>query len=152
VNADDIVERQRQFIFPSVANYSTFGGNPVSMAAASAVIDVIERDGLKENAAVVGGHLRQGLEGLREKHAAIGDVRGMGLMQAIELVSSRDTKEPATKATSDFMEAARDEGLIVGKGGLYGNVIRISPPLNTDKGDVDEAIAMMDRALEASIP
>ena len=80
----------------------------------------------------------------------IGDVRGMGLMQAIELVTDRDTKEPATKLTADFMEAARDAGLIVGKGGLYGNVIRISPPLNIDKGDVDDAVTMMDRALEAS--
>ena len=72
-------------------------------------------------------------------------------MQAIELVSSRDTKEPASRATSAFMEAAKNEGLIVGKGGLYGNVIRITPPLNIDKGDVDEAIAKMDSALEASI-
>lgn len=129
---------------------STFGGNPVSMAAAGAVIDVIEQDGLKDNAAVVGAYLRDGLESLAEKHTAIGDVRGMGLMQAIELVEDRDTKAPATRVTGELMEAAREEGLVIGKGGLHGNVIRLSPPLNIDKGDVDDAIAMMDRALEAT--
>lgn len=131
------------------ATLSTFGGNPVSMAAAGAVIDVIERDGLKENAAVVGSHLRGALESLRDKHDVIGDVRGMGLMQAIELVSDRDSKEPARQLTADFMENARNQGLIVGKGGLHGNVIRLSPPLNIEISDVDDAVAMMDRALEA---
>lgn len=128
---------------------STFGGNPVSMAAAGAVIDVIERDGLRTNAAVVGTYLRERLEGLAEKHTIIGDVRGMGLMQALELVSDRVSKEPAASATTALLEAAKNEGLIVGKGGLHGNVIRISPPLNITRGDVDDAVAMMDRALEA---
>ena len=126
---------------------STFGGNPVSMAAASSVVGIIERDRLMDNAKVLGGRLREGLLGLSEKHPLIGDVRGMGLLQAIELVEDRASKEPATSETARLLEACRDEGLIVGKGGLWGNVIRISPPLNIDAGDVDDAIAMMDRAL-----
>jgi 4-aminobutyrate aminotransferase-like enzyme len=74
----------------------------------------------------------------------------MGLMQALELVSDRKTKAPAAAETARFLEKARDEGLILGKGGLYGNVIRISPPLNVSRADVDDAFAMMDRALTAA--
>ncbi len=124
---------------------STFGGNPVSMSAARAVIDIIERDNLKENARVVGDHLREGLEALARKYPVIGDVRGKGLMQALELVG--EGKAPAPKATAALLENTRAEGLIIGKGGLYGNVIRISPALNVTKGDVDEALRMLDRAL-----
>src|SRR5262249_30333958 len=78
--------------------FSTFGGNPVSMAAALAVIRVIEEEDLKRNAAEVGGYLRQRLEELKEKHQVIGDVRGMGLMQGLELVKDRETKQPAPDA------------------------------------------------------
>lgn len=124
---------------------STFGGNPVTMTAARAVIDVIERDNLKENARVLGDYLRAGLDDLARKHAFIGDVRGKGLMQALELVG--EGKSPIPKATAAFMEKAKDHGLIIGKGGLYGNVIRISPPLNINKADVDDALKMMDQAL-----
>jgi 4-aminobutyrate aminotransferase len=123
---------------------STFGGGPVSMAAAKAVIEVIEKDDLKKNARVVGDHLRAGLEDLAKKHPVIGDVRGMGLMQGVELVG--EAKSPAPKATNMVMEKCRDHGLIVGKGGLYGNVLRISPPLNITKGDADDALRMMDAA------
>ena len=136
---------------PEIANsikgstISTFGGNPVSMSAARAVIDIIERDNLKENARVVGDHLREGLEVMASKYPVIGDVRGMGLMQALELVG--EGKTPAPKATAALLENTRAEGLIIGKGGLYGNVIRISPALNVTKGDVDEALRMLDRAL-----
>ena len=124
---------------------STFGGNPVSMSAARAVIDIIERDNLKENARVVGDHLRAGLEALAGKYPVIGDVRGMGLMQALELVG--EGKAPAPRATASFLENTRVEGLIIGKGGLYGNVIRISPALNVTKGDVDDALKMLDAGL-----
>jgi 4-aminobutyrate aminotransferase-like enzyme len=124
---------------------STFGGNPVTMTAARAVIDIIERDNLKDNARVVGDYLRAGLESLAEKHPLIGDVRGMGLMQALELVG--ENKAPAPKATGMLMEKAKDHGLIIGKGGLHGNAIRISPPLNITKSDVDDAVRMLDKAL-----
>src|SRR5207248_3165101 len=125
---------------------STFGGNPVTCVAAKAVIDVIEEDDLRTNAAVVGGYFRQKLEDLQEKHLLIGDVRGMGLMQAMELVEDRQTKQPAAASTNALMEAARNRGLLIGKGGFYGNVIRMSPPLNISKTDVDEAVHILDES------
>jgi len=125
---------------------STFGGNPVTCATAKAVIDVIEEDDLRTNAAVVGSYFRQKLEELQEKHQLIGDVRGMGLMQALELVEDRNTKQPAAPGTNALMEAARKRGLLVGKGGFYGNVIRMSPPLNISKVDVDDAVRILDES------
>src|SRR5438270_11330629 len=128
---------------------STFGGNPVTSVAAKATIDIIEEDRLMDNAEVVGNYFRQGLQSLQDKHDLIGDVRGMGLMQALEFVKDRKTKELAPQETTQFMEECRSRGLLVGKGGLYGNVIRMSPPLNIAKSDVDEAIRIMDEALSA---
>jgi len=126
---------------------STFGGNPVTSVTAKAVIDIIEEDDLRTNAHVVGAYFRERLLELQEKHELIGDVRGMGLMQAIELVKDRKTKEPATTETAMMMEAARDRGLLIGRGGMLGNVIRMSPPLNISKADVDEAFTILDRSL-----
>ena len=126
---------------------ATFGGNPVASVAARAVIEVIEEENLLENTHVVGGYFRKRLEELQDKHALIGDVRGMGLMQALELVRDRSTKEPAPAETAELMERARANGLLIGKGGLYGNVIRMAPPMNISKADVDEAIRLLDKSL-----
>ena len=126
---------------------STFGGNPVACVAAKATIDLIEEDRLMDNADIVGNYLHAGLKALQEKHALIGDVRGMGLMQGIELVKDRTTKEPAPDLTLRLFERLRAHGLLVGKGGLYGNVVRMSPPLNISKSDVDTALAALDNAL-----
>jgi 4-aminobutyrate aminotransferase len=131
---------------------STFGGNPVTSVAAKAVIDLIEEDQLMENAYTVGNYYREGLESLKKKYEMLGDVRGMGLMQAMEFVKDPVSKEPAAAATNQFMEECRKRGLLVGKGGLYANVIRTSPPLNISKSDVDEAIRIMDQALAAISP
>jgi 4-aminobutyrate aminotransferase len=128
---------------------STFGGNPVTSVAAKATIDLIEEDNLLENAHVVGSYFRQGLEGLKEKYSLVGDVRGMGLMQGMELVKDRKTKDPAPQETNALLDEARRAGLLIGKGGLWGNVIRMSPPLNISKTDVDEAVRMLDQALTA---
>jgi 4-aminobutyrate aminotransferase-like enzyme len=125
---------------------ATFGGNPVSAVAARAVIEVIEEDHLLENCHEVGAYFRQQLEKLKEKHAWIGDVRGMGLMQGLEVVKDRKTKEPAPQATSQVMELCRTSGLLVGKGGLFANVLRISPPLTIGKAEVDEATRILDKA------
>lgn len=125
---------------------STFGGNPVTSVAARATIEVIEEDKLLENCDRVGAHFRKKLEALQEKYPLIGDVRGMGLMQGLELVKDRKTKEPAPEATVQLMERCRAHGLLIGKGGLFGNVIRLSPPLNIAESDVDEAIAVMDKS------
>ena len=127
-------------------NISTFGGNPVTSVAACATIEVIEQENLLENAHVVGSYLRARLEELKEKHALIGDVRGMGLMQALELVKDRATKEPAPLETSAVMERARENGLLIGRGGLAANVIRLAPMLNISQADVDEAVRLLDRS------
>jgi 4-aminobutyrate aminotransferase-like enzyme len=125
---------------------STFGGNPVTSVAARATIEVIEEENLRENAASVGAYFRDKLEGLQEKYPLIGEVRGKGLMQGLELVTDRATKEPATEATAQLLERARENGLLIGKGGLYGNVIRLSPMLNISKSDVDEAVRLLDKS------
>jgi 4-aminobutyrate aminotransferase-like enzyme len=126
---------------------ATFGGNPVTMAAAKTVVDIIDKERLMDNAAEVGGHFRARLDALGEKHKVVGEVRGMGLMQGLELVKDRTTKEPAPEATAAVLESAKDHGLIIGKGGLFGNVIRISPMLNTTRADADQAADILDRAL-----
>jgi 4-aminobutyrate aminotransferase-like enzyme len=123
---------------------STFGGNPVTNTAAKAVIEFMEEQNLAVNAANMGCYLRGKLNELKEKHSVIGDVRGMGLMQALELVEDRQTKVPAKAATAQVMEAARRNGLLIGKGGLYGNVLRISPPLNIGKSDIDNFALALD--------
>jgi 4-aminobutyrate aminotransferase len=126
---------------------STFGGGPIPTAAAKAVIDLIEQEDLAGNAATVGAHLRGSLEDLKEKYPLIGDVRGMGLMQAIELVQDRGSKAPATAETLRVMEIARENRILIGRGGLNGNVIRISPPLNVGIADVDAFIGALDASL-----
>ncbi|MGH9793318.1 MAG: aspartate aminotransferase family protein, partial [Candidatus Acidiferrales bacterium] len=125
---------------------STFGGNPVATTAARATIQVIEEENLLENCDTVGRYFRGKLEELQQKHALIGDVRGMGLMQGVELVKDRKTKEPAPEATAQLMDRAKENGLLIGKGGLYGNVLRLSPMLNIAKADVDEAIRILDKS------
>jgi len=131
---------------PTIA---TFGGNPVACVTARAVIDLIEEDDLIRNCDVVGGYLRDGLLDLQRKYAIIGDVRGMGLMQALELVTNPKTKEPAPQLADQMLEAAREAGLLIGKGGMYNNVLRMSPPMNIAKSDVDEALRMLDTAFAA---
>jgi 4-aminobutyrate aminotransferase len=125
---------------------STFGGNPVTCVAAKATIDVIEEENLLENADTMGRHFRGKLEELQQKYPLIGDVRGMGLMQGLELVKDRSTKEPAPEATAQVMERAKENGLLIGKGGLYGNVLRLSPMLNIGRADVDEAVRILDKS------
>src|ERR687887_1477152 len=131
--------------FPGLT-FSTFGGNPVSMAAALAVIKYIEEEDLRRNAAEVGAYLREGLEGLKEKYAGIGDVRGMGLMQALEFVKDRETKEPDPQSVLKVFEETKRRGVLIGKGGLYGNVIRTGLMLNSTKDTVDELIEALDSA------
>jgi 4-aminobutyrate aminotransferase-like enzyme len=126
---------------------STFGGNPVTTTAAKAVIDFIEEQNLMVNCTETGGYLRGRLEELKEKHPLIGDVRGMGLLQAIELVEDRTTKTPAVAQTAMLMEAARENRILIGKGGMYGNVIRLSPPMNITRSDVDQFIGLLDKSL-----
>jgi len=133
--------------FTSRIHFNTFGGNPVSMAAGSAVLDVIEQDELQKNCREVGGYFKAGLLKLQEKHEIIGNVRGQGLMLGAELVRDRVTKEPANTEAIALLEIAKDQGLLLGKGGFFGNVLRIKPPMCITTADVDFALEVLDDAL-----
>jgi len=126
---------------------STFGGNPVSCTAALATIEVIEKEQVLQRSARLGAMLRAGLDDLAREHTVIGEVRGMGLMQALELVQDRKTREPAPAQAVALMEHTRKRGLLVGKGGLYGNVMRIAPPMLLQESDVKQALTILDQAL-----
>ena len=131
---------------------STFGGNPMSCAAANATLDVIEGEDLPANADVQGRRLRAGLEELKRRHPrTVGDVRGMGLMQALELVidEAAGDRTPHPSAAFQLMEETKKRGLLVGKGGLYGNVLRIAPPLTVTAAEVDDALRILGEALVA---
>ncbi|MBL8857790.1 MAG: aspartate aminotransferase family protein [Planctomycetes bacterium] len=132
---------------------STFGGNPLSCVAATATIGEIEDHKLVQNAEVQGKRLRDGLEALQKRHPKlIGDVRGKGLMQALELVVDETSgdRTPNTAATLRLFEETKKRGLLIGKGGLYGNSIRIAPALNVTTGDVDEALRILGESLAAT--
>jgi 4-aminobutyrate aminotransferase-like enzyme len=123
---------------------STFGGNPVTATAALATIQVIEEENLVENARVMGQRLREGLEALQQKYPLIGDVRGMGLMQATELVG--ENKKPDAEALKRLFEVTKKHGLLIGKGGLMGNVVRIAPALNVTRDQIDHALKVLDQS------
>lgn len=127
--------------------FATFGGNPLSCAAAVAVIEIIHENNYLEKAAKLGSHLKQKLESLQENHKIIGDVRGQGMMWGVELVRDRTTKEPAIQEMIQLMEFCKDKGLLIGKGGLDGNVIRIQPPLELTVSQIDDAHTILDEAL-----
>jgi 4-aminobutyrate aminotransferase len=126
---------------------STFGGNPVATTAAKAVLDYIGEHNLLRNTEETGAYLRGRLIDLKDKYQLIGDVRGMGLLLAVELVEDRRSKAPATAATLQVMEAARENRIMLGRGGLSGNVLRLSPPMNIGRADVDEFILRLDASL-----
>ena len=116
--------------------------------APSAVIDYIEDRNLLVNAAAVGGLLRSRLLELQERYAVIGDVRGKGLLQGIELVEDRTTKAPATRYAEKLLEACRNNFILLGRSGLPSNILRISPPLNISNSDVDAFILALAASLE----
>src|SRR2546423_1697107 len=118
-------------------HFNTFGGNPVVSAQGRAVLEVIDREKLQENSLTIGNRLIVGLNELKQKHNLIGDVRGKGLMLGIELVKDRRTKEPAREECAQILEMARDLGLLLGKGGLWGQTIRFSPPMCVNEQDAD---------------
>ena len=129
---------------------STFGGNPVSVAAARAVLRTVLDEDLPANCRLQGDRLRAGLEALQERHTMIGDVRGMGLMQGVELVHDRQTKEPAPDLVNRVFEETKKRGLLIGKGGLYGNVLRITPMLTVAGAEIEVALDILDEALAAA--
>jgi alanine-glyoxylate transaminase/(R)-3-amino-2-methylpropionate-pyruvate transaminase len=108
---------------------------------------VIEEQNLLENCRVVGAYLGERFAALKEKHPLIGDARGMGMMQALELVKDRKTKEPATQETARVWEACKDMNLLLGKGGLWGNTLRIKPPMCLTRADADFLLEVLDGTL-----
>ncbi len=128
---------------------ATFGGNPVSATATMATMDVMRDEDIPGRAERLGKRLRDGLDALAEQHDIIGDVRGMGLMLAMELVKDRGTKEPDAEGTVRLMEETRERGLLIGKGGLYGNILRIAPPMLITEDAVDEGLKQLGAALQA---
>jgi len=126
--------------------FATFGGNPLSCAAAVAVIDIIQESNYLERAAKLGSELKKKLLTLQEDHKIMGEVRGQGLMLGIELVRDRDTKEPAIQEMLVIMEYCREKGLLIGKGGLDNNVIRLQPPLELTNEQIEEACTILGEA------
>jgi alanine-glyoxylate transaminase/(R)-3-amino-2-methylpropionate-pyruvate transaminase len=130
-------------------HFNTFGGNPVVTAMGHAVLDVIEQDKLQDNALRLGRHLQAGLAKLKAKHTIIGDVRGQGLMVGIEMVKDRTTKQPASAECAQMLETTRELGLLIGKGGLWGQTIRIAPPMCLTLADADFMLEVLDESFAA---
>ena len=131
---------------------STFGGNPISSAAAIATIDILMEEDFRSNAEAMGDLLREGLEEIALKYPKIiGEVRGMGLMQAMELVEDEPNgdRTPNAVATMKLFEETKKRGLLIGKGGLYGNVFRIAPPMSVNESQIKDALEILDKSFAA---
>jgi 4-aminobutyrate aminotransferase/(S)-3-amino-2-methylpropionate transaminase len=126
----------------------TFVGNPVAQAAALAVLDVFEEDGLVERAVALGETIRPRMQAWQDRWPAIGDVRGLGVMLAIEVVRDRATKDPAPELASAVIDAASERGLLLLKSGIYSNCIRVLVPLVISDAEADEALGVWETALE----
>lgn len=131
------------------ASISTFGGNPLATTAALANLDYLLAHDLQANAKAVGDFLLEGLRRLAERSNMVGDVRGKGLMIGVELVEP-GTATPSPRAAGRILEETRARGLLVGKGGLYGNVLRIAPPLSVSMQEAEEALALLGDAFKAA--
>ncbi len=129
-------------------HFNTYGGSPVAMAAASAVLDVIEKEKLVQNAGDVGGHLIERLKNIGDRSHWVGDVRGKGLMIGVELVKDKKSKEPAAEAASRFLDLACQRKVLIGKGGMAGNIIRIKPPLCLKMNDADRIADVFEEVLK----
>ena len=129
----------------------TYVGNPIAQAAALAVLDVFEEDSLVERATALGEAIRSRMQGWQERWPAVGDVRGLGVMLAIELVRDPATREPAPELATAVVEAAAERGLLLLKSGIYSNCIRVLVPLVISDAEVDEALAVWEAALESAL-
>ncbi|MGA2244099.1 MAG: aminotransferase class III-fold pyridoxal phosphate-dependent enzyme [Verrucomicrobiota bacterium] len=127
-------------------HFNTFGGNPVVSAMGRAVLEIIEQENLQGNAHKLGNHLQAGLAKLKEKHKIIGDVRGRGLMIGIEMVNDRATKAAASAECAQVLETARELGLLLGKGGLWGQTIRFAPPMCITQTDAEFVLDVLDES------
>ena len=126
---------------------STTGGNPLASAASLAVLDVMESEGLADRALRVGAHMKDRFLQMRDRHERLGDVRGRGLVIGLEFVEDKESRTPAAELTGEVMLRAAEQGLLLGRVGLHGNVIRIAPPLVVDESEADLGIDIIDRVL-----
>ena len=129
---------------------ATYGGNEVSMAAMNATLGVMEREDIPARAERLGKRVTEMFAGFKEQYAWVGDVRGMGLMQGMELVEDKTGKLPSVAKTNAVMEMGKKEGILLGKGGLYGNTIRIAPPMMITDDEMGEAITRFSAAMAAA--
>ncbi|HSD71029.1 MAG TPA: aminotransferase class III-fold pyridoxal phosphate-dependent enzyme, partial [Woeseiaceae bacterium] len=132
--------------------FNTFGGNPVSSAAGLAVLDVIEKENLQQNALRVGEHLTDGLRSLAKRHECIGEVRGTGLFLAVELVSDREARTPASELTTTIVNDLRERGVLTGSIGPDNNILKLRPPMVISTSDADYMLDILDRSLAANAP
>lgn len=126
--------------------FNTFGGDAYQTLQAKLTMDIIKEEGLVANAKAMGALLKDGLEQMKKKYPVIGDVRGRGLLLGAELVKDRDSKAYATDEALLFMDLCKDRGLLLGKGGLMGNVVRIAPAISITKEDVGFMLTVMDQS------
>ncbi len=138
---DDIAESMSGKLY-----FNTFAGDPYQARQALTTIEIIEEEKLIPNAKEMGNYLLNGLKDLMKKHEIIGDVRGRGLLIGIELVKDRETKEYAKEETAEMMELAKERGLLIGKGGLFGNILRIAPPLSINKKQAEKILSILDES------
>jgi len=127
--------------------FNTFGGNPVSCATGMAVLDVIKEENLQENALRVGRRMMNGIKELKKRNSIIGDVRGVGLFIGVELVSNRETLEPATKDARQIIEKMKDQGILLSTDGPFNNVIKIKPPIVFNENNADQVVETLEHVL-----
>jgi 4-aminobutyrate aminotransferase-like enzyme len=137
--------------FEEMEFFSTFGGNPVSCAIGMAVLDAIEEDGLMQRATELGERFMVGLRELQERHLIIGDVRGRGLFLGFELVSDRETQEPATEEAARLVEEMCARNVLLSTDGPHHNVIKIKPPMILSEDDVDTTLHLLNESLNQSL-
>ena len=130
-----------------VMYFNTFGGNPVQCAVGMAVLDVIEEENLQENCLVVGEYIRDGLRALQSEYELIGDVRGHGLFNGVELVTDREARTPAQAEAKNVANAMKDRGVLISNIGMYDNVLKMRPPLPFSKDDADLLLSVLEEVL-----
>lgn len=144
VTRDEVAESMR-----GKTHFNTFAGNPWATIQALETLSILEEDNILEKATRLGNRIMNGLRELQERSPLIGDVRGRGLLIGVELVKDRKTKEYAVQETLELLDEARERGLLLGKGGLYGNVVRVTPPMCISETDADDLVRIFGEALAA---
>lgn len=145
---DVITKKEHADSLKGKLHFNTFGGDPYQAMQAAQVIDIIAKEKLIENADKMGHYLKEGFLNLQKDFSIIGDIRGRGLLMGLEMVTDPVSKNPNPEATAKLMETAKDQKILIGKGGLLGNVVRIAPALSITKEECDELLTGLRKAFE----